>query len=101
MPVSGSSVVRKFRGKAFASFKSMSQINVGESASEGRTGGFFGTRSTARSTAGAKVNTDRNAQLAVKTTDEIHKSGGDSSAGYSGSNKEFCARHSELAIERR
>src|SRR6266567_4487219 len=40
---SESSVVRKFRGRLLASFRSISEINTGESASAGRTGGFFCT----------------------------------------------------------
>ena len=42
--LSGLSVVRKFRGNAFASFKSISQIATGKSASAGRTGGFLCTK---------------------------------------------------------
>ena len=48
--LSGSSVVRKFRGRALASFRSMSQINTGESASRGRTGGLFDSRVWPRDT---------------------------------------------------
>jgi hypothetical protein len=54
--LSRSSVVRKFRGKAAASFRSTSQINTGESASAGRTGGFFCTSVAEKFPAGVRSN---------------------------------------------
>src|SRR6266436_6661068 len=54
----GSLVVRKFRGKAAASFRSTSQINTGESASEGRTGGAFCTSVAEKLTAGVRSKAD-------------------------------------------
>src|SRR4030095_13849907 len=51
--LSGSSVVRKFRGKALASVRSMSQISTRESA--GCTGRCLGTTVIVRKTAGEKA----------------------------------------------
>ena len=63
-PLSGSSVVRKFRGRALASFRSMSQISTGESASEEQIGGFFCTGGTAdQSVAFATKNANRRNKL--------------------------------------
>src|SRR6266478_5387548 len=55
---SGSSVVRKFRGRLLASFRSISEINTGESASAGRTGGFFCTSVAEKVNAGLRSETD-------------------------------------------
>jgi hypothetical protein len=77
------------RGKAFASFSSMSQIATGESASAGRTGGFFCTSVAGRRTAGTKRKPNTNDDLLDKRTTKFIKShmiGGK----HSQQRKEFC-----------
>src|SRR5438094_4793013 len=73
LALSGSSVVRKFRGKAFASFKSTSQIATGESASAGRTGGFLCTSVTARRAAGTRRKANTNDDLLDERTKKFMK----------------------------
>src|SRR6516225_5620562 len=92
------SVVRKFRGKALASFRSISQIVTAEFASAGRTGGFLCTSVPARRAAGTSRKPNTNGGLRDEQTNKVMKVAPDWRQIFSGGQGIFTNSHSKLAI---